>query len=202
LAEHILELLRSYLAQYGYGAVAIALLLENAGLPVPGETILLLASFHAFSEHRLRLPYIMLVAVAAATAGDSLGFAIGYYGGRPLLDRYQKALRIKPAAIAGGEQIFARYGAATVFFARFVAGLRVIAGPLAGVLRMPWRRFVIFNFLGATVWVTVISSAGYLFGKHWERFSAAVTQVNTGLLVAAAAGVAVFWWRRRRTRRH
>ena len=135
------NLLRDYLAHYGYWAVGATLLLENMGLPVPGETILLMASFLAYSEHKLSLPYIILVGVCAATLGDNLGFAIGHYGGRPLLDRYQKTLRIRPNVIARGEELFARYGSATIFVARFIAGMRIIAGPLAGVLRMPWRRW-------------------------------------------------------------
>jgi len=198
MAQHVFLLLRGYLAQYGYGAVAAALLLENAGLPVPGETVLLLASFLAFSEHRLELPYVILVGVCAATLGDNIGFAVGYYGGRPLLERYRKTLRIRPVVIARGEDLFAHYGAITVFFARFVAGMRVIAGPLAGVLRMHWSKFVIFNFLGAALWVTVISSAGYFFGSHWEEVVRIVRGVNIAVLVAAAFVLAFFLWRRRR----
>jgi membrane protein DedA with SNARE-associated domain len=201
MAQHIVDLLRSLLAQYGYGAVAGALLLENAGLPVPGETVLLLASFLAYSEHHLRLPYIILIGIFAATAGDNLGFAIGVYGGRPLLERYRKTLHIRPATIARGEDLFRRYGAATIFVARFIAGMRVIAGPLAGVLRMDWRKFAIFNFLGATVWVTVISSAGFLFGKHWDELVEIVGDANGAVVVAICVLLAILWWRRRATNR-
>jgi membrane-associated protein len=74
--------------------------------------------------------------------------------------------------------LFAKYGATTVFFARFVFGMRIIAGPMAGVLRMSWRRFLVFNFLGAVVWVSVISSAGYLFGRHWNRLEEALKQAD------------------------
>jgi membrane-associated protein len=139
--------LRELLIQYGYWAVAVALLLENAGIPVPGETVLLLASFLAFSEHELAMRWIIVVGTIAATLGDNVGFALGYYGGRPLLERYQSFFRIRAANLARGERIFARYGPVTVFFARFVFGMRIIAGPLAGVLRMPWRKFLLFNFL-------------------------------------------------------
>jgi len=125
---HILETLRGYIVDYGYWAVGTALLLENAGIPVPGETILLLASFLAYSQDELRLSYIILVGVAAATLGDNLGFFIGCRGGRPLLDRYQSVFRIKPEAIARGERLFDQYGAVTVFLARFIAGLRVLLG--------------------------------------------------------------------------
>jgi membrane protein DedA with SNARE-associated domain len=198
MAQHLVDLLRSLLAHYGYGAVAGALLLENAGLPVPGETVLLLASFLAFSEHRLQLPYIILVGVFAATIGDNIGFAVGAYGGRPLLERYRRTLRIRPATIARGEDLFRRYGAATVFVARFITGMRVIAGPLAGVLRMDWRKFAIFNFLGAVLWVTTISSAGFLFGKHWDKLVDILRDANVLVVVAVCVLLAILWWRRRR----
>jgi membrane-associated protein len=198
MAQHLLDLLRSLLAHYGYGAVAGALLLENAGLPVPGETVLLLASFLAFSEHRLRLPYIILVGIFAATIGDNIGFAVGVYGGRPLLERYRKTLRIRPETISRGEDLFRRYGAATVFVARFITGMRVIAGPLAGVLRMDWRKFVIFNFLGAALWVTVISSAGFLFGKHWDDLVEILRDANVAVVAGVCILLAILWWRHRR----
>lgn len=200
MAQEIFELLRGYLIQYGYGTVALVLMLENAGLPVPGETILLLASFLAYSEHKLQMPYIILVGVIAATIGDNLGFALGLYGGRPLLHRYQKTFRIKAATIARGEELFSKYGAITIFVARFIAGMRIVAGPLAGVLRMDWRKFLLFNFLGATLWVAVISCVGYLFGRHWERLYQLLHDVNLGLLFVAAL-VAVWLWRRRRNSR-
>jgi membrane protein DedA with SNARE-associated domain len=199
MTSYLFEMLRGYLAHYGYWAVGAALLLENAGLPVPGETILLLASFLAYSEHKLALPYVILVGVCAATLGDNVGFAIGFYGGRPLLERYQKALRIKPAVIARGEELFARYGSATIFAARFIAGLRIIAGPLAGVLRMPWRKFLWFNFLGAVLWVSVIASVGYLFGKHWETLVDLVQDANLAIAILVVAACAFFWWKRRRS---
>ena len=196
MSNYLFDLLRGYLAHYGYWAVGVALLLENAGLPVPGETILLLASFLAYSEHKLGLPWIIFVGVCTATLGDNLGFAIGYYGGRRLLDRYQKTLHIRPAVIARGEELFARYGAATIFVARFIAGMRIIAGPLAGVLRMSWRKFLLFNFLGAVLWVSVIASVGYLFGKHWEALVDLVQDANIAIAVVVVIGAVFILWRR------
>jgi len=198
MAEHILQILRAYLAQYGYWAVVIVLLLENAGVPVPGETVLLMASFLAYSERRLSLPWIIVAGICAATVGDNLGFLLGNYGGRALLHRYGKTLLIRPATIARGERLFQRYGAATILFARFIAGVRIIAGPLAGILRMDWRRFVMFNFLGAVLWVTTISSAGYLFGKHWDELVRIVGRADLAILVGVLMVVGFVWWRGRK----
>lgn len=198
MTQSLFSFLRDAVVHYGYWAVGAALLLENMGIPVPGETILLLASFMAYSQNELQLSWIIVVAIVAATLGDNFGFIAGFYGGRPLLDRYQNIFRIKNATLQRGEQLFARYGAATVFFARFVFGMRIIAGPMAGVLRMPWRKFLIFNFLGATVWVSVISSVGYLFGRHWERMENAIKRFDLAAAVGAGVVIIVFWWWNRR----
>jgi membrane-associated protein len=196
----IFHSLRDFVVDYGYWAVALALLCENAGIPVPGETTLLLASFLAYSEHKLHLGWIIVVATCAATLGDNLGYAIGYYGGRPLLDRYQSILRIPQRTLKNGEALFERYGAAAIFFARFVVGMRVFAGPLAGVLRMRWRAFVVFNFLGAAVWVSVIASAGYLFGRHWRNLVRGMQRFNIAALIVALIVILFLWWRYRHTR--
>jgi len=197
MEQAILDFLRNLIAQYGYWAVGVALLLENAGMPVPGETVLLLASLLAYSREELQLPYIIVVGVCAATLGDNLGYVIGYRGGRRLFDRYRSAFRIKSETIARGERLFDRYGAVTILFARFIFGLRVIAGPLAGVLRMPWKRFAVFNFLGALLWVTVISFVGYKFGKHWDVLTEYIERFNIALVIVAVVVVFVLWrWRK------
>ncbi|SRR5579871_96348 len=198
MTQSIFDFLRDAVVHYGYWAVGAALLLENMGIPVPGETILLLASFLAYSQRELQLSWIIVVAIVAATLGDNFGFIAGYYGGRPLLNRYQNVFRIKNATLQRGEQLFARYGAVTVFFARFVFGMRIIAGPMAGVLRMPWKKFLIFNFLGAALWVSVISTAGYLFGRHWNRLENAIGKFDLAAAIGALGVIVVLWWWNRR----
>jgi membrane protein DedA with SNARE-associated domain len=195
--HEIIHSLRTFVADYGYWAVALALFCEGAGVPVPGEITLLLASFLAYSEHKLHLGWIIAVATCAATLGSELGYAIGHYGGRPLLDRYQKLLRISPDTLQRGEGMFTRYGAATVFVSRFIFGLRTFAGPLAGVLHMRWQTFSLFNFLGAVLWVTVISSAGYFFGQHWRNLLHVMQRFNIAVLIVAAVVILFMWWRHR-----
>lgn len=194
----IFHSLRAFVADYGYWAVALALLCENAGLPVPGETTLLLASFLAYSEHKLHLGWIIVVATCAATIGDNLGYAVGHRGGRPLLERYRHILHIPQSTLRRGERMFQRYGAAAILFARFIFGVRVFAGPLAGVLRMPWRAFAIFNLLGAAGWVTIIASAGYLFGRHWPILVRAVRRFDLSVVIVAALVILFLWWRHSR----
>ncbi len=197
MTHHILDLLRGALVHYGYWAVAALLLLESAGLPLPGETILLLASFLAYSEHELQLPWVILVGTVATTAGGEFGFALGRHGGRPLIERYRHVFSIRAETVARGDRLFERYGAATIFLARFIFGMRVLGSLLAGALHMPRRKFALFNFLGAAAWVTTICGAGYLFGRHWGRLIRDLKRFDLAVaLVVILAGLWL-WWRRR-----
>jgi membrane protein DedA with SNARE-associated domain len=197
MSHHIFELLRSALVHYGYWAVAVALLLENAGVPLPGETVLLLASFLASSEHELTLGWIIVIGTVAAAVGDNGGYALGHYGGRPVLERYRNFFRISDAALARGERLFARYGAVTILFARFVFGMRVIAGPLAGVLRMHWKRFAVFNLIGAGLWVSAISCAGYFFGSRRQVLIHFLRRFDLALGIVVVVVILLLWWRAR-----
>ena len=199
MGHHIFDFLRAALVHYGYWAVAAALLLENAGVPVPGETVLLLASFLAYSERELNLGWIIVVGTVAATLGDNLGYAIGHSGGRPLLERHRRIFRVSDAALARGEKLFSRYGSVTILFARFVFGMRIIAGPLAGVLRMPWKKFAVFNLLGAALWVTIISLVGYSFSSRWNLLMHYVKRFDLVLGAAFVIIAAILWWRNRKT---
>jgi membrane-associated protein len=193
----VFEHIRQFLVHWGYWGVAAFLLLENAGVPLPGETVLLLASVLAFKNHELRLPWIIVVGTIACTVGDNIGYLIGSAGGRPLLERWKNFFRVKDEHIHSAEELLHRYGPVAIFFARFIAGARIVAGPLAGVLRMHWKTFALFNFLGALTWVTVIASLGYLFGSQLDRLLAIVKQVEIALLILLLIGLAIYLWRRK-----
>ena len=198
MAHRMVDILREAIVHYGYWAIAVALLLENTGIPVPGETVLLLASFLASSEHELQLSSIIIVGTVAATLGDNLGYAVGRRGGRPLLERYRELLCIRPATLERGDRLFAQYGAVAVFFARFVFGLRIVGGPLAGVLRMSWKKFLLFNFLGASLWVTAVATVGYLFGRHWARLVQDLKRLDITVAIVVLLAAFYFWRRGRR----
>jgi membrane protein DedA with SNARE-associated domain len=197
----IIDTIRHFLLVWGYWAIALGLLLENMGVPVPGETILILASVVAYNHGELRLPWIIVVGVIAATTGDNTGYWIGRKGGRPLLERWKTLFRVSSDHISKAEKLIERHGAVAIFFARFVTGARVIAGPLAGVLRMEWKRFALFNFLGAVVWVSTIGGLAYIFGSQLDRLLAWMSDFNW-IVLAIFVGSVLFWWNRsRRARR-
>ena len=137
---------------YGYAAIFAIIALENIGLLVPGETILITAAIFAATTHELNVIAIVITGAAAAFCGSIAGCAIGRYGERHLLHRYARYLHIDEGDLRLGRYLFARYGGRVVFVARFVAFLRALAGLLAGVNRMEWKRFLIFSGLGAIAW--------------------------------------------------
>ncbi len=162
------HIIRHTLTHWGYWAILAALLGENAGLPVPGETTLMFASFLSHKDTGLRLLWVIVVGTAAAIGGDNLGFLLGRKLGRRLIRWMKKLFHLDDDDIGAARDMFRRHGAATVFWARYIFGLRTIAGPLAGVLGMEWKEFLLFNALGAVTWVTAMALAGYAFANEFN----------------------------------
>jgi membrane protein DedA with SNARE-associated domain len=175
------------LQDWGYLAVAGFLFFEDFGIPVPGETMLIAASLYAGAGH-LDIWLVGLVGFAAAVLGDNVGYLIGRRGGRELVLKYGKVVFITAERLDRTEAFFTRHGGKVVFVARFVEGLRQLNGIIAGIVEMPWRRFIVFNVLGAAVWVGLWSSLGYLAGNHVEAIAQDLTYV------AIAAGVLFLGW--------
>jgi membrane protein DedA with SNARE-associated domain/membrane-associated phospholipid phosphatase len=179
-------LLATLLARYGYAIVFVGVFLESAGVPVPGETVLLGASFFA-SRGLFSLPWVIGLGVAAAILGDNLGYAIGRRGGRPLVERHGRLLGLTATRLAAFDTFFQRHGAETVFLARFVTGLRVVAALLAGVSRLPWSQFLFYNAAGALTWATAVALLGYFFGQSWDllhRWMGKAALFATALVIA------------------
>lgn len=182
-------------SQLGYAALGGFVFAESAGVPVPGETALIAAGLLARSGD-LSLPIVIAVAAVAAMLGDNLGYALGRRGGRAMLLRDGRLAGHRRRALATGERFFERYGAKTVFFGRWVTGVRIVAAVLAGATAMPWRTFAVFNALGALAWAATVASVAAFAGP-----------VGAGLLylagtIAAGGGIAYAalrgWFRRRR----
>lgn len=170
---------------YGYLTLFFGVMFENAGIPLPGETILLLAGFLAW-RGELAIALVIAVAACGAVLGDNLGYWLGSIGGRPLLERYGRYAFLTARRIQTAERYFARYGAATVYFARFIAGLRVLGAFLAGVSHMHYPKFFVFNLLGAISWATAMGLLGYFLGHSWQALVADVKRIDFALAIAAA----------------
>lgn len=140
-----LETMQQLLASFGYPMVFLFVMIESIGIPIPGETMLLLGSFYAAIDHRLNIVFVIVCAAMGAIVGDNIGFEIGRKGGRPFVERYGKYVFIRQKHLAKAGQFFEHHGGKTVFLGRFTAILRAWAAFLAGVNHMPWRAFLIYN---------------------------------------------------------
>lgn len=187
---------------YGYWAVFFGVMLENAGLPVPGETILLVGGYFSASHaDQFNLFRVMITAALGAVIGDNIGFAIGHHYGRGFLLRIGRFFFLTPKRFEHMENYFASHGNKTILVARFITGLRVFAALLAGASRkMPWRVFLFYNVAGALLWSIVITLLGYLFGHSLPLLVKWVGRTGTILLIAAIV-IGVIVWRIRRHRK-
>lgn len=166
-----LTTIQPLVAQYGYWAVFLIVMLESAGLPLPGETALLLAAGYAGATGDLHLPLVIAAAASGAIVGDNLGFWIGRKWGAELLRRHGKLVLMDESRIRLGQYLFERHGAKIVFFGRFVAFLRVLAALLAGINKYRWAPFLFYNAAGGIVWATIMGVGSYLFGDALHRVS-------------------------------
>ena len=191
---HVQEWLETVPAVAVYALVGLVIGLESLGIPLPGEIILVSSALLASQNGEIDPVVLGASATAGAIIGDSIGYAIGRKGGRPLLarlgDKFPK--HFSEGHIATAERSFEKWGMWAVFFGRFVALLRIFAGPLAGVLRMPYWKFLIANVLGGIVWAGGTTAVIYYVGivaESWlKRFSwlglvAAVLVGLTSMLV-------------------
>ena len=173
-------------SQYGYWAVFALVGLESLGLPLPGETILIVAAIFAGKYHHLNVWGIFAVASAGAIIGDNLGYWIGATGGHRLLKRYGRYIHLDESKLKVGRYVFDRHGGKVVFFGRFVSVLRTYAAFLAGTNRMNWRAFLVYNAAGGVLWSAVYSFGAYGLGDSLRHASGKID-----VIVGTAAAVLV-----------
>ena len=179
--------------RYGYFVIFVPVMLETAGVPLPGETILLLAGVAA-SAGRIDPWIAIAVGSAAAIIGDNIGYAIGRYGGRRVVMRFAHIGRME-SSLAWGERFFATHGGKTVFLARWIFGLRIFGAWIAGMVHMPWRVFFLWNAAGGITWAASVIGLGYFFGHSLHVIEAALG-VGGAVAVVIAAIVGLVFWRR------
>jgi membrane protein DedA with SNARE-associated domain len=200
LLSDIFAHVHNAVAHYGYLAVALGILLEDFGLPTPGETLLVAGAIGA-SQGALNIWLLLFLAWLGGVVGDNIGYIIGYNGGHRLMLRYGGRIGITDAKLKQVEGFFARYGSWVIVFARFVVVLRQFNGIVAGTLEMPWWRFVALNALGAALWVGFWGGLAYTLGKRFYLLSRHFSEyrpyilavIGVGILIAA--GYLIWRWR-------
>lgn len=198
-----LETIQEIARQYGYWAVFFGIALENAGIPLPGETITLVGGFLAGSGE-LNYWFILGSAIAGAVLGDNCGYWIGRAKGWPFLLRLGRIFRISEERMAEIRDKFSQNAAKAVFFGRFVALLRIFAGPLAGIAQMSYGKFFVCNIAGATVWASVMVTLAFFVGQivSLEQLVAWVAQFAVvALLIVITWIVVPFWLESRQAKR-
>jgi membrane protein DedA with SNARE-associated domain len=193
------------ISRFGYAIVGVGVGIESMGIPVPGETVLIIGSVLAAQGHLA--PWgVALAGWLGAVIGDN----IGYYAGRRWGQHFSSLPGVRRVyderRMAVADRYFERRGMVTIFFGRFVSIVRIFMGPLAGMHHMHWPRFFVANALGAALWVGVVVTIGLLLGNSLDRALTIVKRLGyagLGLAVLLAAGaLAVHFWRQRRERAH
>jgi membrane protein DedA with SNARE-associated domain len=196
-----LNALSGTLQHYGLWAIGLLITLEDFGVPVPGETILIAGAIYA-GAGRLNIIALGVVAFVAAVIGDNIGFAIGHFGGRALALRFGRYVFLTEERLDKAERFFDRRGSIVITFARFVEGLRQANGIIAGITGMHWLRFLIFNAIGAVLWVGTWVTIGYFAGNNITTVYHYITLYSYYVLAALVVLIVGYIvWRRRRRRR-
>jgi membrane protein DedA with SNARE-associated domain/membrane-associated phospholipid phosphatase len=192
----VLDFLLQMIEQYGYIIVFIAIMLESTGVPLPGETALIIAAAAAGTGH-LNIVGVIISAASGAIIGDAGGYWIGRILGRPFLDKHGKWLHLTPERMFKLEKLFVKHGALTVFFGRFFSLLRTYAALFAGVWKMSYNTFTLFNALGGIIWATCFGILGFVFGQNlplMEKIAKTIGWALTIPLVSVIALMLLWRW--------
>ncbi|PSB06742.1 DedA family protein [Pleurocapsa sp. CCALA 161] len=191
-----LDTLQELARLYGYWAVFVGIAIENMGIPLPGETIVIVGGFLAGSGE-LNYWWVLGSAIAGAVLGDNFGYWVGRFGGWQLLVKIGRFFRLQEQQLEQAKDRYSKNAVQAVFWGRFVTLLRIFAGPLAGITQMPYRQFLLCNFGGAAVWSTTIVSIAFFLGKavSLEQIVSWVTQLGvvTLLFVIVLLCVPLIW---------
>lgn len=195
-----LESIQEIAQQYGYWAVFLGIAIENTGIPIPGETITIVGGFLAGSGE-LNYWWVLAVAIAGATLGDNIGYWLGRWGGWGLLLRIGRFFKIPLSRLEEARHQFSLNAPRAVFFGRFVAFLRIFAGPMAGIAQMPYAQFLLCNLGGAAVWASLTITASFFLGRLLPLYQVVAWIAKAGFLALIVAGAVIggtIWWESRK----
>ncbi|MGH2448005.1 MAG: DedA family protein [Chloroflexota bacterium] len=198
LETHILDFIKNFLNAVGYPGVFALMTVEGFGVPIPSELTMPFSGFLATAQggSRFILPAAIAVGAAGEITGGILAYLLGVWGGRPVLERYGKVLLLSPAELEKAERWFARYGDWVVLVTRLLPAIRSFIALPAGVVRMPFWRFLLYSAIGSTFWCAVLAVIGHTLGQHWGSVSGDLRRYDVLLLVLVLALIAFFVYKR------
>jgi membrane protein DedA with SNARE-associated domain len=199
----LLDSVAPILDRWGYLAIGGVIGVESFGVPAPGQTIMIAASIYA-GAGRMNIYIVAIVSFVTAVVGDNIGYWIGLRGGRKIVHRWGKYIFVTPERLEKAEKFFARRGNRIIVVARFIDGLRQLNGVIAGITKMPWKTFLIYNAIGALLWVGWWCTVAYLLGVHLVEIMGQAHKykwIAIGLVVVAIATYVTLHVRHIRRRR-
>jgi membrane protein DedA with SNARE-associated domain len=186
------DTLISLIPIYGPWIIFCIVALESAGVPLPGETILVAAALLAATTNQIDIAVVVAAAAAGAIIGDGIGYLVGRRFGMPFLRKYGRYIHLDENRLLIGRYLFFQYGNAVVFFGRFIAVLRMFAALLAGANCMPAGRFFFFNMTGGVCWACLFGFGAYAVGAEIYKISGTLTVISLGLFIAAGYALSIF----------
>jgi len=193
-AQHYIDLLSPYIYSYGYWIAFFGMMLENAGIPVPAETALIVLSFFA-GLGALKISLLIPIAILGDIIGDNTGFCIGRFGGRPLVEKYGRYIRIDKPKLDAMESLFKERGGSVIFTAHFFATTRITAALIAGISHIKYKRFLFFNVIGAIAFVNLVAFGTFYFGKNLDAALLFFHRFRLGVLVIVILIVSSYLYR-------
>jgi membrane protein DedA with SNARE-associated domain len=188
LSDALISLIPTYGPWIIFGIVAF----ESAGVPLPGETILVSAALLAATTAQINIVVVVLAAATGAIVGDGMGYMVGRRLGMPFLRRYGRYIRLDEDRLLIGRYLFFQYGSAVVFFGRFIAVLRMFAALLAGANSMPAGRFFFFNITGGVCWACLFGFGAYAVGAEIYKIFGTLSVISLGVFIAAGYALSIF----------
>jgi|SRR5579884_1070728 len=196
--EHILTFVKNFLTSIGYPGIYLLMAIEGFGIPIPSELTMPFSGFLTTSAGGSR--FTIAAAIAVGTAGEVSGgvvaYALGFFGGRRVLDRYGHLVLLSTEELEKAERWFGRYGDWVVLVTRLLPAIRSFIALPAGVVRMPIWRFVLYSAIGSAIWCTVLALVGSALGQHWASVSSDLRRYDVILLVALVALIAFAIYKR------
>jgi membrane protein DedA with SNARE-associated domain len=198
LESHILTFIRHFLGTVGYPGIFVLMLIEGFGIPIPSELTMPFSGFltSGAGGNKFVLPIVIVAGAAGEVAGGAIAYAVGYYGGRAILDRYGRLVLLGEDELARGEAWFKQYGDWVVLVMRLLPAIRSFIALPAGVVRMPFLRFLFYSCIGSAIWCAALALIGHQLGQHWQSISSDVRRFDVPIVILAVLLVAYAIWLR------